>query len=64
MPVITKEFALNMKGDDEIRDTTKKMSDTLSEIDMDDGVITISVCSSVKLPSPEYNLALYVKSSY
>ena len=24
MPVITKEFALNMKGDDEIRDITKK----------------------------------------
>ena len=43
MPVITKEFALNMKGDDEIRDITKKMSDTLSEIDMDDGVITIFV---------------------
>ena len=25
MPVITKEFALNMKGDDEIRDITKNV---------------------------------------
>ena len=41
MPVITKEFALNMKGDDEIRDITKKMSDTLSEIDMDLSLIHI-----------------------
>ncbi len=43
MSVITEKFSLNMKGDGEIKNITKKISDILSTVKMKNGTVTIFV---------------------
>ena len=43
MPVITEKFSLDMKGDSEIKNITKKISDILSNIKIKNGTVTVFV---------------------
>ena len=43
MTVITKQFVLDMKGSNEVINITKKISNSLSKLKIDNGVITIFV---------------------
>ena len=43
MTVITEKFSLDMKGDSEIKNITKKISDILSAIKIKNGTVTIFV---------------------
>ena len=43
MPVITEKFSLDMKGDSEIKNITKKISDILSNIKIKTGTVTVFV---------------------
>jgi len=43
MPVITEKFSLDMQGNDEITNITKKISDILSTIEIKNGTATIFV---------------------
>tara|TARA_B100001250_G_scaffold297942_1_gene259418 strand:- start:976 stop:1398 length:423 start_codon:yes stop_codon:yes gene_type:complete len=43
MPVITEKFFLDMKGDGEIKNITKKISDILTTIKIKNGTVTIFV---------------------
>ncbi|MEC7875359.1 MAG: secondary thiamine-phosphate synthase enzyme YjbQ [Pseudomonadota bacterium] len=43
MPVITEKFSLDMQGNDEITNITKKISDILSTVEIKNGTATIFV---------------------
>ena len=43
MTVITEKFSLDMKGDSEIKNITKKISDILSNVKIKNGTVTIFV---------------------
>ena len=43
MTVITEKFSLDMKGDSEIKNITKKISDILSNIKIKNGAVTVFV---------------------
>ena len=43
MTVITEKFSLDMKGDSEIKNITKKISDILSNIKIKNGTVTVFV---------------------
>ena len=40
MPVITKQFVLDMKGSNEVINITKKISTALSKLKIDNGILT------------------------
>ena len=43
MPVITKQFSLDMQGDSQIKNITEKISNILSESEVNKGIVTIFI---------------------
>jgi len=67
MPVITKKFSLNMKGDSEIKNITKEISDILGAIKIRNGTVTIFVkhtTSSLMIFEDEPGLRKDTKSTW
>ena len=43
MPVITKQFSLDMQGDSQVKNITEQISNILSESEVNKGIVTIFI---------------------